>query len=69
MSIFEYNEEWEKEKLRKAEYEAGVEQQLFQGINNLVINLNLSLQEACDALGVTTEQYERAKEHSQRKTN
>lgn len=80
MSIFEYNEEWEKEKLRKAEYEAGVEsgflqgmetgiqrgsdQQLFQGIDNLVINLKLSLQEACDALGVTMEQYERAKEQT-----
>ncbi len=69
MSIYEYNEEY----VKKSLYEDGVEDGFAQGeaagmlkslaknVEAIMKNLHLSLQEACEGLGTTVEEYEKAK--------
>lgn len=52
LSILEYDEEWEKKKLRKAEYEAGVEAGREDGIETgrkrtIVVQVCKKLQKGC----------------------
>ena len=76
MSIFEYNQEEEERKLRAAErqagYASGVEQGVRQGIergtaenlcklvNNFMSRRKVTLEEACDALGISSDDYNKA---------
>ena len=77
MSIFEFDEEREWRMIREAEYQYGVEdgksegrlegraegraEEFVQGIDNLIVNLKISLEEACTALGSSVQKYEEAK--------
>ena len=60
MSIFEYNKEEEEKKLRKAEYEAGVEAGEKSGIRNTarhLLELNLlSLENISRATGLSIDE-------------
>ena len=76
MSIFEYNQEEEERKLRAAErqagYASGVEHGIRQGIergtaenlcklvNNFMSRRKVTLEEACDALGISADDYNQA---------
>lgn len=68
-SLFEYNKEEEEKKLRKAEYELGVEKgeekgqvkTMLRAVEKLVTNKGFSEQEACEALDYSPEEYEVAK--------
>ena len=76
MSIFEFDEEREWRLIREAEYRYGVEdgraeakaeeklnsaKEFVQGIDNLVANLQISLEEACTAFGSSVLRYEESK--------
>ena len=68
MSIYEYNEEY----ARKAFYEDGAEdgyvrgaeigdaKRLLHSVENLVKKLSCSVQEACESIGATVEEYNTA---------
>ena len=76
MSIFEYNQEEEERKLRAAErqagYASGVEHGIKQGIergtaenlcklvDNFMSRRKATLEEACDALGISADDYNKA---------
>ena len=72
MSIFEYNQEEEERKLRAAErqagYASGVEQGIERGtaenlcklVNNFMSRRKVTLEEACDALGISADDYSKA---------
>ena len=76
MSIFEYNQEEEERKLRAAErqagYASGVEHGIRQGIergtaenlcrlvDNFMYRRKVTLEEACDALGISADDYSKA---------
>ena len=72
MSIFEYNQEEEERKLRAAErqagYASGVEQGIERGtaenlcklVNNFMYRRKVTLEEACDALGISADDYNKA---------
>ena len=72
MSIFEYNQEEEERKLRAAErqagYASGVEQGIERGtaenlcklVNNFMSRRKVTLEEACDALGISADDYNKA---------
>ena len=72
MSIFEYNQEEEERKLRAAErqagYASGVEQGIERGtaenlcklVNNFMSRRKVTLEEACDALGISADDYNQA---------
>ena len=72
MSIFEYNQEEEERKLRAAErqagYASGVEQGIERGtaenlcklVNNFMYRRKVTLEEACDALGISADDYIKA---------
>lgn len=74
MSIYEYNEEYIKKTLHEEGYEEGrsagiiegitkgKSQKLIENIDSLMKNLGFSLQKACDALGISVEEYQLAKE-------
>jgi len=65
MSIYEYNEEY----MKKALFEDGMEAGYHKGEANALIkyvesamkNFHVSLQEACEGLGITIEEYEKAR--------
>ena len=75
-SIFEYNQEEEERKLRAAErqagYASGVEHGIKQGIergtaenlcklvSNFMSRRKVTLEEACDALGISSDDYNKA---------
>lgn len=67
MSIYEYNEEY----VRKSLYEDGVEdgyakgeaQQIVKSVENVMENLKVNLQKSCEIIGVTVEEYEKAKQN------
>lgn len=71
-SILEYNQEEEEKKLRAAEYQVGYNEGRNEGrdegqkikqnilINNYMSKKNVSLEEACDTLGVSLEEYHEA---------
>ena len=67
-SILEYNQEEEEKKLRAAEYQVGYNEGRDEGqkikqnilINNYMSKKNVSLEEACDTLGVSLEEYHEA---------
>lgn len=75
-SILEYNQEEEEKKLRAAEYQIGYNDGCNEGrsigrdqgqkikqnilINNYMSKKNVSLEEACDTLGVSLEEYHEA---------
>lgn len=68
ISILEYNQEEEEKKLRAAEYQIGYNEGHNDGrnegqkikqnilINNYMSKKNVSLEEACDTLGVSLEE-------------
>ena len=72
MSIFEYNQEEEERKLlaaeRQAVYASGVEQGIERGtaenlcklVNNFMSRRKVTLEEACDALGISADDYNKA---------
>ena len=72
MSIFEYNQEEEERKLRAAErqagYASGVEHGIERGtaenlcklVNNFMSRRKVTLEEACDALGISADDYNKA---------
>ena len=65
MSIYEYNEEY----VKKSLYEEGLEEGIKEGILKTLVknveaamsNFHISLKEACEGLGTTVEEYEKAK--------
>ena len=71
-SIFEYNKEEEERKLRTAErqagydegYDEGMEQGMAENLCKLIDNFmsrrTATLEEACDALGISVEDYKKA---------
>ena len=66
-SILEYNQEEEEKKLRAAEWQTGYDEGYDKGrikqynmINNYIEKKNASLEEACDTLGVSLEEYHEA---------
>ena len=72
MSIFEYNQEEEERKLRAAERQAGDasggEQGIERGtaenlcrlVDNFMYRRKVTLEEACDALGISADDYNKA---------
>lgn len=70
MSIFEYNEEREKELMRKAYLKEGEQTgleigkalALVQNVDTLAHSQNMEKAKACALLGISMEEYERAKE-------
>ena len=44
-------------------YDKGYGIKLLEDVNNLMNNLHLNLQEACDGLGTTVAEYEKAKKN------
>lgn len=70
MSIYEYNEEYIKKTLHEEGYEEGksvgitegMSRVLTENVSSLMKNLGFSLQKACDALGISVEEYQLAKE-------
>lgn len=63
-SILEYNQEEEEKKLKAAEYQVGYneghEDACIQMIKNYIQKKNVSLEEACDTLGVSLDVYHEA---------
>ncbi len=67
-SIFEYNKEEEERKLRTAERQAGYDEGYGKGIaenlcklvDNFMLRRMATLEEACDALGISVEDYKKA---------
>ena len=67
-SIFEYNKEEEERKLRTAERQAGYDEGYGKGIaenlckliDNFMSRRTATLEEACDALGISVEDYKKA---------
>ena len=71
-SIFEYNKEEEERKLRTAERQAGYDEGYDEGmergmaetlcklIDNFMSRRTATLEEACDALGISVEDYKKA---------
>ena len=65
MSIYEYNEEY----VKKSLYEEGLEEgekvgvlkTLAKSVEAAMRNFHISLKEACEGLGTTVEEYEKAK--------
>ena len=72
-SIFEYNQEEEERKLRAAErqagyvegYDSGMErgtaENLYKLVRNFMSRRKVTLEEACDALGISADDYNKAK--------
>ena len=72
MSIFEYNKEEEERKLRAAErqagyvegYDSGMErgtaENLYKLVSNFMSRRKVTLEEACDALGISSDDYNKA---------
>ena len=72
MSIFEYNQEEEERKLRAAErqagyvegYDSGMErgtaENLYKLVSNFMSRRKVTLEEACDALGISSDDYNKA---------
>ena len=53
MSIFEYDEEREKEKLRKAEYEAGMATGIIQTARRCHLSEEEIIAQLCEALAIS----------------
>lgn len=66
MSIYEYNEEYVRKTLlqegQEIGYAEGKAEMLIKSIEKLMENLDIDIQKACVVLGITTEEYEQAKE-------
>ena len=61
MSIYEYNEEYVKKSLYEEGEEAGMLKTLAKSVEAVMKNFHISLKEACEGLGTTVEEYEKAK--------
>ena len=61
MSIYEYNEEYVKKSLYEEGEEAGMLKTLAKSVEAVMRNFHISLKEACEGLGTTVEEYEKAK--------
>ncbi len=65
MSIYEYNEEYMKKALfedgMEAGYHKGEANAFVKNVESAMKNFHLNLQEACEGLGITIEEYEKAK--------
>lgn len=65
MSIYEYNEEYVKKTLYEDGMEAGYDQgkqvTLVKSVEAVMQNFHVGLQKACEGIGITVEEYERAK--------
>ena len=70
MSIYEYNEEY----VRKSLYEdghadgktAGMTEMLVKNVESAMQNFKIDLEKACQGIGVTVEEYRKAKEAVQK---
>ncbi len=70
MSIYEYNEEYVRKSLTETGYEQGREDGITQGkaetlvksIDSIMKNLELDLQQSCNLIGTTQEEYIRSKQ-------
>lgn len=66
MSIYEYNEEYVKKTIREEGYEEGKThgdaKRLVKSVNTVMRNLKMDLEKACESIGTTVEEYEKAKE-------
>ena len=61
MSIYEYNEEYVKKSLYEEGLEEGILKTLTKNVEAAMRNFHISLKEACEGLGTTVEEYEKAK--------
>ena len=61
MSIYEYNEEYVKKSLYEEGLEEGILKTLVKNVEAAMSNFHISLKEACEGLGTTVEEYEKAK--------
>ena len=67
-SIFEYNQEEEERKLRIAErkggyvegYEHGTSEKLYKLVRNYASRNNVTIEKACDMMGISPEEYLKA---------
>lgn len=66
MSIYEYNEEYVKQTIHEEGYEQGKAkgdaQRLVKSVNTVMQNLKMDLEKACETVGTTVKEYEKAKE-------
>lgn len=66
MSIYEYNEEYVKKTIHEEGYEEGRThgdaQRLVKSVNTVMQNLKVDLEKACETIGTTVTEYEKAKE-------
>lgn len=66
MSIYEYNEEYVKKTIHEEGYEEGKThgdaKRLVKSVNTVMRNLKMDLEKACESIGTTVEEYEKAKE-------
>lgn len=71
MSIYEYNEEYVKKTLHEEGFDEGFDAGkysiLVKNVESLMENLGLDLPKACQALGITTDEYSTAKEKTTRR--
>lgn len=75
MSIYEYNEEYVKKTLHEEGFDEGFDKGfdagkysvLVKNVESLMENLGLDLPKACQALGITTDEYSTAKEKTTRR--
>ena len=65
MSIYEYNEEYVKKTIHEEGYDYGKNETLVKTVEAAMKNWNINLPKACEGLGVTVEEYQRAKEKLQ----
>lgn len=56
-SILEYNHEEEERKLRTAERQVGKASELYRIVNNFVTINNVSIEKACEMMGISLEEY------------
>ena len=61
MSIYEYNEEYVKKSLYEEGEEAGMLKTLAKSVEAVMKNLHTDIANACEIIGTTVEEYEKAK--------
>ena len=61
MSIYEYNEEYVKKSLYEEGEEVGMLKTLARNVEAIMKNLHIDMKNACDIIGTTVEEYEKAK--------
>lgn len=56
-SILEYNQEEEEKKLRTAERQVGKASELYRIVNNFMAINNVTVEKACEMMGISSEEY------------